>query len=427
MFYCEREHGNISRKVKRRTILTDAEKQFIDDATIDPCSMTKKSYNEKEREKLLEQLDITFPGIEKDEEIMGEEAAKEEDSQVSDTLARASLAMAKSLDICLSGLTDKPTLPAVQQRLRHTFSEGMKSQVTKAEAKDWCNQVAGRLSTFANSTAATTDSSMKVSLAKIQRIITESALGTGMSFEEDEEEETKLDEDEIALSQTKSESERVEDLMKLAEWVTAVASQLDACAEELTDDGLEPLYSDTLELTNQEKLGKSTSAGSLATGSKSFGISSSGYDGDVEMSTVKDSYRPKQLKPVESSVSPLPSPTKSPSSGPRRYSDPDQEMWDKILAQGASPISKRLSESGARILRATSVSTVKDALPRSTARPEKSIEPLLKRSGSRSSVKTSSLSTTLIYLFLVATVFIIGTAILFQSFQFFWTMVRERY
>jgi len=65
MFYCDREHNVIARKVNRRTALTYDEKEMMNDIQYDPTTSMKKKYNHKELQILLEQLAIAFPVIER--------------------------------------------------------------------------------------------------------------------------------------------------------------------------------------------------------------------------------------------------------------------------------------------------------------------------------------------------------------------------
>ena len=69
MFYCDREHQSLKRKIKqsRRTELTESAKVMILDAEIDPSvvRMTKKQKSERA---LKELLDLNFPGIDHAEE-----------------------------------------------------------------------------------------------------------------------------------------------------------------------------------------------------------------------------------------------------------------------------------------------------------------------------------------------------------------------
>jgi len=426
MFYCEREHGAISRKMKRRTLLTDDEKEMMNDAKIDPSSL-KRSYGEDERQKLLELLDVNFPGIEKEDttdnegDNTGSESSLAKASLATESgLAKASLAMAQSLDICLGELTAKPTVPGVQQQLRHTFPKGIRPPVTKNEAKEWCSQVAEELSSHVSSASAT-DATIKSSIAKVQSIITKSALGRRMEFEEsaiDTKEEMKLDEDEIALSQTKSSDSQSDglDSSKLVDWVTAVASQLEACAEEL-DDGQESIaYSETLDSIPPVEEGNPFDG--LGGTDKSSGASIKASE------MAKDFYRPKQVPSVDLSINPPIIHGQS--------SDPDDVMWESILSQKGEPKTSSFSNSGARIHNATSISTVKDALPRShmskTSRKSQ-IESLLNISKKSQSyqvnMQPTSFSATLVYLSFVVAVFAVGVAGLFQSYHFICSMCRN--
>ena len=411
--YCEGEQSVIERKVKRRTMITDFEKQMLNDSLIDPSTNREKSYSKEEKQRLLGLLNVNFPGIEKEDTPADEQQTTQNkgmtgssvginssnnDVTVADSLARVSMSMAKSLDICLESLIKKPTVPKVEHRLRHTFTEGMRPQITTHEAKKWCLDVSEKLSTLAMSQSI--DANIESTVAKIQTVIAESALGSGASFnnEDDGKEEMKLDEDEIALAETKSSDSRSDaDASELVEWVNAVASQLDACAEEL-DDGEESLaHSETIDSIEQvgEKVLESESPSKTANSS-----SKSEVEGKEDRS-------------------PLPSP-------PRCTSDPDEMLWERVLSQKQGP-STSFSNSSTRIRSATSISTIKQALPKKTKTKEhrSQIESLLKRSRSHKisshSHQASSLSATLLYLALVMALFVLGSVMMFQSYRYLWS------
>jgi hypothetical protein len=240
MFYCDREHIAIVRKFDRRTALTDDEKEMVNDAP-----GIKKKYDDEELQKLLKQLEDEFPVIDRatasaERSLLASTVAARSRSgvgKVQNSCTNASLALAQSLDSCIGGLSERSTLVVVEQKLNDSSTVGPSATITKNEMKVWCSQIAERLSTIVRK--AMTDANVQSSIAKIQSIIAESALGPGASFakEEDEKniEEMKLDEDEIALSLSeKTDSSEV--LGLLADWVDRVVSQLQAFAQELVED-----------------------------------------------------------------------------------------------------------------------------------------------------------------------------------------------
>lgn len=377
MFYCEREHETISRKLKRRTVLTSVEKNMINDAQIDPSSIKKKVYTEEERRKVLEMLDFNFPGIDSDGEDdpkVGEKVTAVNTGGtaaiVHDSLAKVSIGLAKSLDKCL--ITDQPTVPAVRQRLNQTFSEGTRPNVTNKVAKQWCSEVGGKLSSYVNSLTMS-ETTPKSSIIKLQNIIAESALGStldpGRDFAEfrafePTKEEAKVDEDEIALQSS-----------KLVDWVTAVAAQMEALVVELDDDQESLAYSTTMsDNTKQEPVGRVDS-----------------FDNN---NIVPYHYR--------------------------------QDPPGRSGGEGTRPSSSRAS-----ICSRSSISTMKDAFPRSSSKSNsKSMDSLLKsmksshRRTQQINVQTSSLSTTLVYLIALIAALALGTYAVSVMFQEAWSLMR---
>lgn len=425
MFYCEREHQNISRKVKRRKQITESQIKMINDAKIDPSSVKQKKYGDEEKRKLLELLDVTFPGIDKenpadDKDITvkegtplnanSAESAVNEMDTVCDSLKRASLRMATSLDNCFTGLTDYPTAQAVQQRQRHTITEGMIiPDISRSAAKDWCTEVAQKLSSHVSS-VNTGDVTVKSSIAKVQSIIEESGFGSVMDAAQ---EEMKLSEDEIVMSQTqKSDSQSNENDLnssKLVDWVTDVASQLEALAVELDDEQESLAFSEHLSVISQEESGSSFDGIKDPPGPAISGRSSG-------MMT-----NPRELQSRESSNS------------YGRPSDPDEVMWESILSKKEEPEARgTLSHSSQRVRQSSSISTVKDALPRSKSTRKSTMEPLLRtvsHGHSQQMKMQTSLSTTLVYLSVIMVVFTVGAFVFFQIFQettdIIWAMVSS--
>ncbi|KAL7539002.1 hypothetical protein ACHAXR_008952 [Thalassiosira sp. AJA248-18] len=415
MFYCEREHGTISRKMQRRSLLTEDEKEMINDATLDPSSLTK-GYDKEEEQKLLTLLDLNFPGIEKDDDddskgafpnLGAEAGAVNTFSAVGDSLAKASLGLAQSLDTCFAELAEKPTVPLVQKRLQRTTADGMRPPVTKNAAKEWCLQMAEKLSTHVSSVDMT-DATLKSSIVKLQSIVVaESTPGSRMDVEEGSiddtvKEEMKLSEDEIALSQTKNHGSQSDDpdSSKLVDWVTAVASQLEAMAIELDDD---QAYSETLNSTIQGEEEQSVSSVVGGQGGASM-KDPQGFVGGKLSSEIIKNPQPQQA--------PLPS-------SQRRASE--DVLWENVLSHKEQSEARSLSNSRQRI------STAKNALSRSKSKPKSQIEPLLemmKKSHGHSlqvNMQTSSLPATLVCFSVIITVLSIGVYLSFLFSQEVWS------
>ena len=400
MFYCDREHNVIALKMKQRADLTDDEREMISDNLYDSTPM-KKKYSHEELLRLLEQLENAFPVIEKANAI-AERAflsstitARTKNGVGSgyNAFTKACLALAQSLDSCLGELTEKSTLLAVEQEVNNSLTDGTRPPITKNEVKMWCSQTAERLSTHAKSASAT-DASVRSSVAMMQSIIAKSALGPGVGFfqgdDENNGEESKLDEDEIALKKSES---SVEDLNMLADWANRIASQLEACAHELDDDQDSEI------------------------------LDSIGHGG-----TAAD--QSKQALP-------------SNETDQEHFSDQDAAL---ALREGKKIPHKREPNvmSKSRFREATSISTLKDALPKSKADRKSNIESLLKIAKDRSTIQvllknakdthlrlanmeTSSSATTLLKSPLLVAVLAIGAAVVIQTCHSFWPMFREEY
>jgi len=386
MFYSADEHSDITRKIKRRKSLTEIEKAFMADARIDPCATIKrkKGYSKTEEQKLLHQLHINFPGIENDSvnertsSIEGMDvvttARSESDISTLDEspIVKASLSMAKSLDLCFHPA--RSTVPKVEQQMRHTITEGMKSKYcSSSEYKRWCVEVGDRLTTIAR-IESNSDNSIKSTVTKIQNVIAKSVtLRPGMSLDVDvEEEEGKLGEDK---------STDVPDIehSELVEWVAAVASQLEEGALELDDD------EESLALNDDKSFNQSVgkTAGDKASELK-------------EGEKIKDSTRPTPL-----SISSI------------KRGSSDQDVWDKVLSPKKGVDTSSPSSNSRRRLRSTSsVSSIREALP---SKPK----------SKKTKVQTSSSFATLVYFVFIAAMFIVGAVIIFELYQSYWLSTIE--
>ena len=240
MFYCEREHSALTRKMKRRSVLTDAEKDMMNDARIDPSASERRgSYSGESLQKLMGLLQENFPGIEDKSttDVEDGESSNADDTasvegadsvKLMDSFVNVSMAMAKSLDACLGELTEKPTVSKVRKQMHHSIAEGIKPDISQVEVKKWCSSLADELSTHVNAvnSVGATGASIKSSVAKIQGVIAQSAIGlSGVSFAgstlDKDDEETKMDEDGMAKLETKSSESQTDDIDsgKLIDWV----------------------------------------------------------------------------------------------------------------------------------------------------------------------------------------------------------------
>ena len=386
MFYSADEHSGITRKIKRRKSLTEIEKAFMADARIDPCATIKRKKGKAEEQKLLHQLNINFPGIEDDSvnertssiegmDVVTTTRSESDFSTLDESpIVKASLSMAKSLDLCFHPA--RSTVSKVEQQMRHTITEGMKSKYcSSSEYKRWCLEMGDELATIARS-ESNSDETIKSTVAKMQSVIAKSVtLRPGMSLDVDveESEESKGDED-------KSTDLPVEH-SELVEWVAAVTSQLEGSALELDDDEESTAHDD--DKSFNQSVGK-------AAGDKASKLK--------EGEETKGSARPSPL-----------------TISPRRRDDSDQDVWDKVLSspkKGLDASSSPSSNSRRRLKSSSSVSSIREAL---------SQKPKSKKSKS----DTSSSFTTLVYFVFVAFMSVVGAVIIFELYQSYWLSTIE--
>jgi len=248
------------------------------------------------------------------------------------------------------------------------------------------------------------DHSVRSSISKIQNVIADSSLGPKMSSSDRHEEEEKVDEDEIADSLS-----RPEDHMKLVDWVNAVASQLESCAVELDDDQESFAYSVAADSVTTEDENRDSEI-------KAVGDSlASGYEGDVERSSRSSRQAP--LVPT------LESPTSLPTTKQKQQIELDGVLWDTILSRREERLARSSSDSGMRIRSATSISNIKDALPRSSGHHKMNIE----LRSHQANIQTSSLSATLVYLSLAVAVLVVCGVSVIQSVKFAWSFATSIY
>jgi len=344
MFYCEREHESIIRKSKRRQPLTEDEMQLISDASLDPTSVTNKSYEKDELDELLRVLDINFPGIDDERYVSkvrefitsslspvsgsGEAIPFSYDVEptANDVFASMSLAMAKSLDKCFGDdIGATKTAEAVTQQI-FTSSTMKRKGLDANAAKLWVSRLSEKLSSCLHD---------GTTITKVQKILLESVMGDDVIVEE----ETKMDEDQLALSES-DESGGV-DVVELADWCTAVASKLEECAMEL-----EAMYSPSeLDLSDHSSVDDNEATGD-------------GNDVGPE-------------PPRRSSSTLLPTILSMASK------DSDDDLLEGMLNRSSSVQSD--TDTSQRMFNATSVSTIDEALPKSTQISKSKADELLKK------------------------------------------------
>ncbi|KAL7552997.1 hypothetical protein ACHAWF_016241 [Thalassiosira exigua] len=417
MFYCEREHGTISRKMKRRAMLTNDERTMLNDCRVDP-SVSAKGCGKKDQHQVLEMLDVVFPGIpgiekenffeESDTSGLGvssniQMSLNAGNNDSSNTLVKASLAMASSLDVCLAGLTAKPTVAVLERQLRHTVTEGIRPHVTKSMAKEWCSSVADKLSVHLNSINAQ-DSTNRSTIATFQEIIAESMIpGSGRSIDEIDEmdEEMKLNEDEeVALSETKASEFDDIDSSKVLDWGNAVIVELKSLAAEMDEDQESFAHSET-------------------SGGKEKSVSPDGNESGVVNNDLLGSFgrRRSEQRVLESRVSSLSFNATSPVNIATRRMSSAAELMESVLYQ-KSPFAESLSKSHQRIRSAGSISTVKDARKTLNQRPD------LGESHHVNNMRAASLSVTLVYLAVITGILTAGAYVVFMLCQESWSMLR---
>ena len=350
MFYCEREHESAIEKSKRRQPLTEDEMQLISDASMDPTSVTNKPYEKGEMDELLRLLDIHFPGI--DDEMYlskmrgsitssltpasgSEEAmttiplSDDVEPTANDVFASVSLAMATSLDKCFGediGVTK--TAQAIKQQI-FTASTIKGKKLDANASKLWVLHMSKKLASCLHE---------GTTIQKVQKMLLESVMEDDVLVEE----EMKMDEDQIALSE--SEESGCVDAVELADWCTAVASKLEECAMEL-----EAMYSPSeLDLSDHSSVD------------------------DNEATGDEHNVRP---DPPEGRSTALP-PTILSMMAPKNSDDND--MLEGALLEGM--IDRQLSvesdtNTGQRML----ISTIDEALPKSTQISSSKVDELLKK------------------------------------------------
>lgn len=357
MFYCEREHSAIARKMERKSVLSDDEQEMINDARADP-SIMKKDNSDKKHLKRLEQLCKKLPGME-DVDTIDEPASLDtaacweatDPGATLNSLEKVSWTMAKSLDTYFGELMETSPRCAFRSRFLQNLTAKYPRRVTRSEAREWCSQVASKLSACVSNDNIN-EGTLNSSIAMIQSVIFESVHASRIGLKESAMEEMKFDEDEMAMSETiRAGNISLElDSTELVEWVAAVASQLLECAEELDDDQAEPA------LNEQEEK-------------------------EIATSTI-----PEKSNDIASTKPFVPAPTKQ-----KRFSSQDEVSWKNVR-----------TNYGERVERKKTISTLQKALPRSgdkrKSKSGPSSEILNKYHSQQANIKPSSLIITLAYL-----------------------------
>lgn len=217
MFYDEREHKSIERKVKKRGVLTMSQQHLLKDARFDPAVMgSTNAYNNED--KILKLLSTHFPGV---DETSSTPKHSNSACKAGDIRASMSLAIAESLDASLGEYLEAPTVELVQQSLRQRSSLGHAhngSQMTASEVKEWCYDVASKLSLSASPSKG---KQPKRSISQIQEALVSSVGG---------------DVAESLANINADDKEMSPDVIdEVNGWCMTVLSKLDSCAEELAD------------------------------------------------------------------------------------------------------------------------------------------------------------------------------------------------
>ena len=235
MFYCEREHESIIRKSKRRSALSEDEKRLIYDASMDPTSVANKSYKKDEIDELLNLLDIHFPGID-DESYLS--TIRESTTSSLPPSSVSGEAIPKSDNL---GPAAHEVFASLTMAMANSLDECFGEDIGATKAADVVKQKIYAASTLERKKLDEKASKMWVSqvskkltlcsqnganISKVHKVLLESVVGDDASLEE----EMKIDEDHVA--QSESEESGI-DVVELTDWCNDVASKLEECAIEL--------------------------------------------------------------------------------------------------------------------------------------------------------------------------------------------------
>ena len=345
MFYDEREHKSIERKVRRRRQLSVSEQSLLKDARFDPAAMgSTNAYNNEH--KIVKLLSTHFPGV---DETSVTPKHSNSTSKVGDIRASLSLAMAESLDACLGEYLEAPTVDLVQQSLRQQSSLGHAhdgSQMTASEVKDWCYDVASKLSLSASHRGEQS----KRSISQIQDVLVSSAGGHVA--------------ENLEGFETKEEDVSPDVVDEVNGWCMTVLSKLDTCAEELADhdDDESTQYS-----FNDEMVGDDNSASDVESLTEMVGTGQSKRSSTS--STASDTNEFQLYLP--------PLTVKNEADAKDSDSiDSDDEIWQEATSRRQS--ANINSGSLQRVLRASTLATYNETVSTGEAKSDRNMEPLLK-------------------------------------------------
>lgn len=236
MFYCDREHESIILKSKRRAVLSEDEMRLISDASMDLTSVTNNSYQKDEIDELLNLLNIHFPGI-GDESYLSTLRESTTSSlshssvsgyatpKKSDNLGPAANDVFASLTVAMAESLDK----CFGEDMGATkTAEVVKQKVFTASTLERKKLDAKASKQWVSQVSKELASCLQngASISKVQKVLLNSVVGDDAFVEE----EMKIDEDQVAQSESK---ESGVDVVELADWCTDVASKLEECAVEL--------------------------------------------------------------------------------------------------------------------------------------------------------------------------------------------------
>jgi hypothetical protein len=340
MFYDEREHKVIERKVKSRRRLSLCEQNLLKDVRCDPSAMAQiTSYNDEQ--KILKLLSTHFPGVDAST-VATPKRRNSARKGGGDIKASMSLAIAESLDNNLGEYLNVPTVELVkkslmqQSLLGHSVDE---TPMTATEVKEWCYDVASKLSLSASPKGDTS----KRFISQIQDVLVSSA-GGGMA-------------ESFTFPTNEEEKEQSPDVMdEVNGWCMTVLSKLDSCAEGLADhdDDESTQFSFHGEVLNE-------SDGSVASSPKledavepSIAVE---YSDDFQLSLPQITAKQQENSIDVNSI------------------NSDDEMWQQATARRES--ANRNSGSLQRVLRASTLTTFNEAVHREMI-PSRKVEPLLK-------------------------------------------------
>ena len=342
MFYDEREHKSVERKVKKKSRLSMSQKSMLQDARFDPAVANTNAYNNED--KILKLLSTHFPRV--DESAVTPKRSNHQ-SKSGDIRASVSLAIAESLDEHFGEHLDAPTVELVNQSLRqhtllgHSHDE---SSMTASEVKDWCYDVASKLSLSASPKGKET----KRSITQIQNVIIASVGGVMA--------------DSITHPESEVKNMPPDVIDEMNGWCMSILSKLDSCAEELADhdDDESTQFScnaDQLEDGNDISERSFTELAELENAKRGSIISSS--DGsDFQLHLPNIAAKNRSVANDSDSI------------------DSDDDIWKQASFRRQSAIMN--SGNLQRVLRASALSTFDEAVPGRDSVNPRNVERLLK-------------------------------------------------